>query len=175
MQTFIALFRGINVGGKNILPMKDLAATLESMGCKHVKTYIQSGNVIFQSTRKETRTLARDITSAIQEHNGFAPWVLLLDLAQLRKAIKCNPFDEAKGNTVHYYFLAANPENPDLDALLQLKSASEAFKLVNLTFYLFAPDGIGRSKLAANVERCLGVQATARNGNTVNKLAALAG
>jgi uncharacterized protein (DUF1697 family) len=75
-----------------------------------------------------------------------------------------------EGKSLHFFFLASTPAKPDLDALAKLKSSSEEFKLGKNVFYLHAPDGIGRSKLAAKVEKALGVPATARNWNTVSKL-----
>jgi len=88
----------------------------------------------------------------------------------LQDAVENNPFTTEDGKALHFYFLNAYPNNPDLDRLLAVKSGSEAFKLHKKVFYLYAPDGIGRSKLAAKVEQCMGIPATARNWNTVKKL-----
>ena len=96
MKTYIALFRGINVGGNNILPMKDLAALLEKLGAQDVKTYIQSGNVVFRYKAKNTPQLSAGIRAAIKESHEFEPMVLLLDLAELEQAIASNPFPEAE-------------------------------------------------------------------------------
>jgi uncharacterized protein (DUF1697 family) len=170
MNTYIALFRGINVGGKNILPMKDLVATLEGMGCKKVQTYIQSGNVVFQSKNKQTNKIAREIGSNIMESHGFEPKVLLLEKAELQDAIENNPFDTDDGKALHFFFLDSSTKDPGLEKLMAVKSTSEEFKLHKSIFYLYAPDGVGRSKLAAKVEHSLGVPVTARNWNTVSKL-----
>lgn len=175
MNTYIALFRGINVGGKNILPMKDLVVILENMGCKHVKTYIQSGNVVFQNRETQSDKIAREIGSEIAKWHGFEPTVLLLKKAELQLAIENNPFDtnsfeNKQGKALHFFFLESYPKDADLKRLEAVKAKSEKFELVNNVFYLYAPDGIGRSKLAAKVEKSLGVAVTARNWNTVNKL-----
>ena len=176
MNTYIALLRGINVGGRNILPMKALAALLEALGCQNVKTYIQSGNVVFQSEEEDTARLASAISAAVTEHYGFEPHVLLLALEELEKAMTLNPFPEAEAEpkTLHLNFLAATPPNPDLEALATLKKENEGFQLIGNVFYLYAPDGIGRSKLAANAERLLGVAMTGRNWRTVSKVMEMA-
>ncbi len=173
MNTYIALLRGINVGGRNILPMKDLVGTLEGMGCEKIKTYIQSGNVVFQSKKKQSTKIAGEISSKILKSHGFEPKVLLLEIAELLDAIENNPFETEDGKALHFFFLDSHPKYPDLERLMAVKSKSEEFSLNKNIFYLYAPDGIGRSKLAAKVEQSMGVPVTARNLNTVSKLIAL--
>ena len=170
MNTYIALFRGINVGGNNILPMKDLVEILEGLGCEKVKTYIQSGNVVFRSKTKQANKIAGEISSKILESHGFEPKVLLLERSELQDAIENNPFNTEEGKALHFFFLNSHPNNPDLEKLMAVKSKSEEFKLHKKVFYLYAPDGVGRSKLAAKVEQCIGIPVTARNWNTVSKL-----
>lgn len=176
MKTYIALFRGINVGGNNRLPMKELAALLESLGAESVKTYIQSGNAVFRHETESTAELSSSISAAIKESHGFEPRVLLLELAEMEQAIASNPFPqaEAEPRTLHLYFLTAAPQNPGLEMLDGLKKANEQYKLIDKVFYLYAPDGIGRSKLAERVEKALGVAATARNWRTASKIMAMA-
>ena len=176
MNTFIALLRGINVGGHNKLPTRELVQLLESLGLANVKTYIQSGNVVFQSERDDLPALANEIGTAVQDNHGFTPRVLLLHLANLATAVSQNPFPEAQDNhkTLHFYFLESAPPNPDLTMLEAVKTESERFALIDTVFYLHAPDGVGRSKLAEKVERALGVAATARNWRTVSKLLEMA-
>lgn len=176
MKTYIALFRGINVGGKNILPMKELVALLQNLGAQGVKTYIQSGNAAFQHQAEQAVELSDRIRAAISESHGFEPQVLLLDVAELEQAIASNPFPQAEADpkTLHLYFLADRPETPDLETLDNLKQDTEQYGLADKVFYLYAPDGIGRSKLAARVEKSLGVTATARNWRTVSKIMAMA-
>ena len=77
MKTYIALFRGINVGGTNVLPMKDLVALLENIGSQNVKTYIQSGNAVFQSEEENASLLSNKIRAAIKKSHGFEPTSLL--------------------------------------------------------------------------------------------------
>jgi len=156
--------------------MKELASMLENIGLVNVKTYIQSGNAIFQCETADSSGLARAICAAIEASRGFEPQVLLLALDELQQAIDLNPFPEAEPepNTLHLNFLAAVPEQPDLEMLENIKLASERFSLIGKVFYLHAPEGIGRSKLAANTEKLLGVSTTSRNWRTVCRIIEMA-
>ncbi len=176
MKTYIALFRGINVGGKNVLPMKELSAVLEGLGLKNVQTYIQSGNVVFKTSTSGKRKITGEIRAAIEKSHGFAPHVLLLSIPELRNAIVSNPFPEGESEpkSLHLSFLESSPANPDLALLTSLKTTKERFKLDGTVFYLLAPEGIGRSKLAAKTEKALGVTMTARNWRSVNAILSLA-
>lgn len=155
------------------MPMANLKSVFESLDCKHVQTYIQSGNVVFDSRIKSKRTLTNLLLNATEEEFGFRPQLLLLTTAEFVAAGENNPFTKAAGEpkSLHFFFLESNPTSPDLDSLNERAIESEQFKLVDSVFYLHAPDGIGRSKLAAVVERKLGLAATARNYATVNRLA----
>ena len=161
------------MGGRNKLPMKDLTKLLESLDCQQVKTYIQSGNAAFQHATTEPHILSTHISSAIQASHGFEPAVLILPAKSLQQAIAENPFTDAGAapKTLHLYFLTSVPANPNFEKMATLKADSEQFELRKNVFYLHAPDGIGRSKLAAQAEKLLGVAATARNWRTVSKLA----
>ena len=176
MKIYIALFRGINVGGKNVLPMTELVAVLSGLGARNVKTYIQSGNAVFASLEKDPLRLSARITREINQRRGFEPHVLLLELEDLERAMRNNPFAEAAIDpaTLHAGFLASAPEKPDLKTLEALRSGTERFRLIDKVFYLHAPEGVGRSKLAAKVERVLGVPMTDRNWRTVSKMLEMA-
>jgi uncharacterized protein (DUF1697 family) len=174
VKTYIAFFRGINVGGTGTLPMNDLVGILEGMGFEEVQTYIRSGNAVFRSAPLEKDRTAQEIRSAILEMHGFAPAVLLLEGAELQAAAADNPFEAAEGKALHLFFLESLPGKPDLAGLGAVKAETEQFELRAKVFYLYAPDGIGRSRLAARVEQSLGVPATARNWNTVSRLLAMA-
>lgn len=173
MNTYIVLFRGINVGGKNILPMKDLKDTLTRVGFEAIKSYIQSGNLILQSAEIKASKIAQQICLAVEKNFSFSPTVLVLDIRGLQKAINNNPFSTEDGKRLHFYFMDSKPKNPDLKVIAELKIESEQYELKDNVFYLFAPQGIGRSKLAARIERAMGVPATARNWNTVSKLSSM--
>src|SRR6185436_13604068 len=92
MKICIALLRGINVGGKNLLPMKELVAMLADLGAQKVKAYIQSGNVVFAWKGKDTSQLANQIRAEINRRRGFDPHILLLELKEFEKVIQQNPF-----------------------------------------------------------------------------------
>lgn len=172
MKTWIGLFRGINVGGNNILPMAQLKRDLESLNLKNVRTYIQSGNVVFDSTARTASSLSRKIGARIEKQHGFRPNLFILNREELLTSIESNPFPRAVSDpkTLHFFFLAEPASNPDKKALENAKSPTEKYKLMDRVFYLYAPDGVGRSKLAANAEKYLGVATTARNYRTVDKL-----
>jgi uncharacterized protein (DUF1697 family) len=176
MNTFVALLRGINVGGRNSLPMKDLVVILEGIGARNVKTYAQSGNAVFQSAEEDLSQLSKKLTAEIKKHRGFEPHVLILRLDAIEEAMAHNPFPEAEAepSSLHLGFLAAVPKNPDLGKLDSLKKESERFRLIGSVFYLHAPEGVGRSKLAAGSEKLLGVPMTDRNWRTVCKIRELA-
>jgi len=152
------------VGGRNLLPMKELVAALEDRNYQNIKTYIQSGNVVLQSLNKPD-----DIASIVQDRFGFGPEVFVFEESEFQAAIVSNPYRSVNGKDIHFYFCK---DRPNLDAvkLERYQSESEEYHLKDKVFYLFAPDGIGRSKLAANLESCLGVTATGRNLNTILKL-----
>lgn len=172
MSVWIALFRGINVGGHNKLPMEDLVNDLAGVGLDEVRTIIQSGNVVFRSKRRSGSALAREIETAVEDAHGFRPAVLVLDLTGFRQRLDANPFPEATADpkTLHLSFAAAEPSAPDLAAIERACSPTERWRLDGDVFYLHAPDGIGRSKLAAGAERWLKVPMTARNWRTLGRL-----
>jgi uncharacterized protein (DUF1697 family) len=172
MNTYVVFLRGINVGGRNTLPMKELVVLLEDIGCRNVRTYIQSGNVVLQSTNRSASGLSRAISLEVKKRRGFEPHVLLLRVNDFERAIAANPFPEAETDPtgLHFGFLDTVPSKPDLNKLESLKVKSERFQLIDKVFYLYAPDGVGRSKLAASSERLLGVSMTDRNWRTLCKI-----
>jgi uncharacterized protein (DUF1697 family) len=164
METYVALFRGINVGGNNILPMKELKWLLEENSCHNTKTYIQSGNVVFDSEEPP-----ENINLLIEEKYGFKPEILIINKKEFLELVSGNPYSSTIGKQIHFYFCKDAPK-ANVVRLDELKSETERWSINGKVLYLYAPDGIGRSKLAANIEKCLGVAGTGRNLNTVNKL-----
>jgi len=166
------LFRGINVGGNNILPMAELRNELKSMGCTNVRTYIQSGNVVFESSARRPEPLAKKIALQVDSSHGFRPTVIVLTGPDLQMAIDDTPFPDAEQllKTLHFFFLSQPAFSADIQGLTAAQSGSEQYQLTDQVFYLHAPDGLGRSKLAARAEKLLGVSTTARNFRTVSKL-----
>ena len=171
---WIALLRGVG-GGIRPLPMRELVPALEAIGLKDVRTYIASGNVIFNSAKQPAR-LAAEIERCIEKKFGFHSNTFVLSVQDLQRAAKANPFPQAdaKPQTLHLFFLAQPAKAAKIDAMNELKSKSEEFVLTNKVFYFYTPDGFGISKLANKAEKLLGVDTTARNWRTVGKLLELA-
>jgi uncharacterized protein (DUF1697 family) len=156
--------------------MKELVARLEGLGCTDVRTYIQSGNSVFRHGEKDAPRLAARIGAEIRESHGFEPDVLLLTTDRLEQAVASNPFPDAESepSKLHLFFLATTAVSPDIDAIDRLRSENERLELMSDVAYLHAPDGIGRSRLAAGLEKALGVAATGRNWRSVGKILEMA-
>ncbi len=172
MAVLIALLRGVNVGGGTMLAMADFRAALERLGCKAMATYINSGNAVFRHDRPAG--LGERISAALTMKNGRHPPCLVLTRAALEAALAASPYAPADPRHLHLFFLDG-PAKPDLAALGALAVEGEQFTLQGEVFYLHAPAGIGRSKLAAAMGRHLGgVGMTARNLRTCETLSAMA-
>lgn len=148
-----------------MLPMKQLAAVLADNNYEDIKTYIQSGNLVLNSQINPEN----NIGTLIHCNFGFKPEVLSLAVNEFITSVKNNPFSSQEGKAIHLFFCKYTPKIDNVK-LKKLKSDSEEYFIKGKVFYLHAPDGIGRSKLVANIESCLGTPATGRNLNTVNKL-----
>ena len=172
MESIIILFRGINVGGNNIIQMKDLTGLLLKLGLKNIKTYIQSGNVIAYAGDADTGHIRTAVTSAVMKERGFEPKIIILQKDEFEAVMKNNPFPEAESDpkALHIGFLSEQPDNPDIKKMDAVKKETERYRIIGKAFYLYAPEGIGRSKLASESERLLGVQLTDRNWRTVKKI-----
>jgi uncharacterized protein (DUF1697 family) len=171
MTVYIALLRGINVGGKHKLPMKPLVNLMEQNGFAGARSYIQSGNLVFHSSGRPAQRLGE----LIEQEFGFRPGVFLLTAAELEEAVIASPYAPKEGKHLHLFFCDPTPGPIDTGYLDALKAPTEEFRLVGKVFYLHAPEGIGRSKLAAKIDKAIpGVSMTARNLNTVTKLVELA-
>ena len=157
--------------------MKDLAAYLTQLGCRDVRTYIQSGNAVARQSSKSISTLARSLSETIADNHGFAPHVLAFAADKLDSIIEENPFAAAESNPAFLVvgFLDRAAKSPNLARLDKLRTASERFHLTDDAFYLHVPEGLGRSRLATAAERAVGVAMTMRNWRTVMKLHEMAG
>jgi uncharacterized protein (DUF1697 family) len=174
MTTWICLLRGVNVGGHNKLPMKALATELEALGLSNVRTYIQSGNVVFRGPSQKPDALGAKIRGAILGKFGFEPAVLVIEASDFAAAAAANPFPEStgesEGRTVHLFFLTDAPKAIPRERLDSIRVPSERWQVIGKVLYLHCPEGFGTSKLAAQAEKILGVPATARNWRTVKTL-----
>lgn len=165
MKTFIVLFRGINVGGNNKLPMKLLVPLLENNGFTNVSSYIQSGNIILDSINNPTLT----IKTLILKDFNLSLSIIALAVEDFINIRVNNPYSSHDGKLVHCYICKSKPILNSA-YISKYKSENEEVTLIHHTLYLYAPNGIGCSKLVKNVEKCLGVASTGRNLNTINKL-----
>jgi len=176
MQTYIALLRGINVGGHKKILMSDLKVLLESIGLNDVRTYIQSGNVIFRSKEID---LENQIEKTIQSKYGFEVPTFVITPEEMELAFKNNPFHidvDVEGNLVYAAFLSDYP-NEDLHrAFVNTDFGEEKLVLVGKVLYFFVPKGYHNAKLNNNlIETKLKVKATTRNFKTIRKLLDLVG
>lgn len=176
MTTYIALLRGINVGGK-VLKMADLKDAVSTLDFDEVQTYLQSGNMVFRAPKASNDALAKRISDAIREHKSIDVTVMVRDAAEWNAIVSNNPYPQATEfpKTVHTFILDAMPEAARLETLRAKEAGREEWRIVDGTLYLHTPDGFGKSALGGIVERILKVPMTARNWNTVLALQDLAG
>ena len=169
MAQWVALLRGINVGGHNKVPMADLRRLCAGLGWTGVQTYIASGNLVF-AAEGEAGGLALALHAAMIAGMGVAVEALILPGAAVRSALADCPFDPAQGKRVHAFFLWAVPVL-DLAVYEALRLPNEQVAVLGQVAWLHAPDGIGASKLAEKFGHVVtGTQMTARNLNTLRKL-----
>ncbi len=172
MTSYVALMRGINVGGKNKVPMARLRVMFETLGHGDIVTYIQSGNVVFTSAAKPPR-VARDIAAGIEQEFGIRVPVVVRTRAELAKVVATNPYVKAGADVakLHVTFLADRPAAAAIKRLDPDRSPPDEFVVKGREVFLHLPNGMGRTKLGVDYfENRLGTIGTARNWNTVNKL-----
>jgi len=164
----VALLRGVNVGGNNLLPMKDLAAMFTAAGCKNVVTFIQSGNVVFDGNPKAGAA----VCSQIEAKFGFKTTIILRTLAEMEAIVAGNPYPVP--DLTHVMFLSSQP-SPELVAQLDAnRSVPDQFTVAGKEIYLHLPNGAGRTKLTSPYfDSKLKAVTTARNWRTVLKLLAM--
>lgn len=175
-QVFIALYRGLNVGGTGMVKMDALRAMHAGLGHSAVKTYVQSGNVVFRA-EGAADGIAEAIVPAFAGAFGFAAKVMVRDAASLERFVAENPYAEAAAadpTKVHAAICEGRPDEAGLTALLERTGGPEQFVVGDGILYLHAPDGVGRSKFAAGMERAARVPLTARNWRTMEALQAMA-
>jgi len=173
MPAYIALIRGINVGGNKKVPMEKLRGLCERLGCERVQTYIQSGNVVFQEKRT-AEELAVKIEAEIAREFGFTASVILRTTQELERAMGNSPFSKQSKRYPDRVFIAFLSDAPKAEAAKRLEALAtkdEQVRCLGKEVHMWYENGIGRAKLNGSVvERVLAVRATARNWNTCNKL-----
>lgn len=175
MNAWVLLLRGLNVGGRNRLAMAPLRGMLKRLGLRQVRSVLQSGNLVFTGVI-DARAFGGIVEDVIAEAHGFRPRALVLSGDSFGEIAAAYPWPEAWGDPTrgHVWFLDRPSETP-LAALTRIAAPRERVALTERALYLHAPDGIGRSKLAARAEDLLGVATTARNLATIQRITGLLG
>jgi uncharacterized protein (DUF1697 family) len=178
MPTYIAMLRGINVSGHKIIKMEQLRASFTAMGFSNTKTYIQSGNIIFEASNDSTASISKKIGQRILGDFGFSVPVTLKTAKEMEQIIKRNPFPRMPAidhSKLHVTFLDDDPPKNALEQLLPLASKPEQLRTIGQEIFLYCPNGYGNTKLSNTaIEKKLSVGATTRNWKTVNTLLAMA-
>ncbi|WP_074109888.1 DUF1697 domain-containing protein [Paenibacillus sp. P46E] len=177
MNTYIALLRGINVGGNKIIKMQALKTMFESLGYEQVRTYIQSGNVVFESGKSAAAKLEAAISAAILDTFGFEVSVMIRTLAELEAAITANPFQNLSQEDykrLYVSFLSKAPSEEALVKLIPYADGADKLRIAGKEMYTLYEVSVSQSPLfKVPLDKWLGTSITARNWNTVNKLAAI--
>ncbi|KOU57699.1 hypothetical protein ADK57_37910 [Streptomyces sp. MMG1533] len=173
--TYAALLRGINVGGAKRVPMAELRTLMEGLGYEGVRTYLQSGQAVFACDHGDQESLAAELAGAIEKRFGFAVDVIVRDHAYLKAIADACPFPaaELEAKQLHVTYFSAPVDAERFAEIDQAAFLPEEFRLGDRALYLYAPNGLGRSKLAEHLSKPRlnkGVIATSRNWNTVVKL-----
>ncbi len=178
MPVAISMLRGVNVGGHNCIKMEALRAMYESLGLRDAQTYVQSGNVVFRTSARDTGSLGKRIEAKIEQTFGFRPTVMVRTTSDLRDVIRRNPFASRRGldpRKLLITFLAADPAPEARAKILGIRADPEELRVHGREVYAYYPNGFGRAKLsAALIERTLSMSGTGRNWNTVTKLLEIA-
>ena len=173
MQSYIALLRGINVGGHKKILMADLRALFESLGFKNVQTYIQSGNVVFRSI--EETNLASKIADAIETKYDFIVPVLIKKGSELSEILSKCPFSDEKREKSYFILLKESPSQENIALTTGFSHPNEEFHIEEDCVYIYYALGAGKAKMGNNFfEKKLKVKATARNYRTMAKLLVMA-
>lgn len=174
MKIYSALLRGINVGGHKKVPMAELRELLTKSGLDNVQTYIQSGNVIFQSNESDKRILEDLIHNAIKNHFGFEVPVLVRTKGDLQRIFDNCPFSEEKKTNSYFTMMSVAPDKDLITEASQKNYRDEEYVILNDCIYFYCANGYGRAKFNLNFfERKLKVDATSRNYKTMVKLLSL--
>jgi uncharacterized protein (DUF1697 family) len=174
MNRYIALLRGINVSGQKLISMAELKEHFKLPGFQNVVTYIQSGNVLFDSKETDTAILREKIEKQLQKKLGYAVTVVLRSTEAIRHVVQNNPFTGSlEGRKLYVTFLASEPSKGAYDALKGYLNEYEEVQISGTEVYIIT-NGYGDTKLSNTlIEKKLGIPATTRNWNTVNKVLAL--
>lgn len=178
METYIAILRGINVSGQKMIKMPELKLHLEEAGFRNVRTYIQSGNVLFEYKRADAGKIGSLIKKLIETKFGFDVPVIVKTVSELVEVMENNPFLKKRKEDIdklHVTFLSEEPKKEQLDKFIPPANIPDEYIFSGKAIYLVCPNGYGQTKLTNNFfENKLKVTATTRNWKTVLKLAEMA-
>lgn len=174
MPAYIAMLRGVNITGNNSIKMEQLRGLCNSLGFQNVETYVQSGNIVFQTRSEDPLALSKSIGEAILESFGFDVPVIMRTSKEMRSVIANNPFLKEKkidSSKLHVTFLSESPQKGSLKKLGAIAMSPDQYYSASHEIYLYCPAGYGRTKLSNNaIEKALSVSATTRNWRTTNTL-----
>jgi uncharacterized protein (DUF1697 family) len=178
MVVIVSMLRGVNVGAHNRIKMDALRALYESLGLRDPQTYVQSGNVVFRTDKRDLVALAKRIEDAIERSFGFRPAVILRTASELRDVIARNPFAKRRDiepSKLLVNFLAGDPGTEVREKVLSLKTDPEELRMDGRELYIYFPNGMARPKMSwAVLEKTLKTTGTGRNWNSVAKLLEMA-
>ncbi len=174
MNSWIAILRGINVSGLRKLTMKELSTLFEGLRCNNVRTYIQSGNVVFESAKLDPANFAKQAEARIKKQYNFDVPVIVRSLADMKHVSKANPYLKRKGielDKLHVTFFGEAPVAALAEKIMGVTFGNDSFSLIGGEVYVHCPDGYGKTKLNNTFfESKLKVIASTRNWRTVNQL-----
>lgn len=167
MGKWVALFRAINVGGRNLVPMAELRSYFVSIGCTDVESYIQSGNVVY---RRKEMISTEELEKSIAREFRISPLIVQRNESEMARIVERNPFDECQNAAVHVGFMKATAPLQTLDSLDEVRFLPERYRIDGEQIYLYLPRGMGEAKLPDHFRQRLSIPTTFRNWKTVCKL-----
>jgi uncharacterized protein (DUF1697 family) len=179
MAVIVAMLRGVNLGGHNMIKMEALRALCGSLGLRDAQTYVQSGNVVFRTKHRNLAALAKRIEDAIERGFGFRPAVIVRTTSDLRGVIAKNPFASRRGidpSRLLVTFLAGVPGTEARERILKIKADPEELFIEGREVFIYFPNGVAHPKLSwvRDIGKMLGTSGTGRNWNSVSKLLEIA-
>jgi len=174
MPAVVAMLRAVNLGSHNRIRMDALCTLCDSLKLRNARTYVQSGNVVFQTSERNLSRVAASIEKRIERDCGFRTDVIVRSQDEMRDVVARNPFAKRKdvdGKRLLVFFFGTDPGADAPEKIRSVKADGEALHLDGRELYIYFPDGVGRSRVSTSaIERMLKVAGTGRNWNSVRKL-----
>ena len=170
MTKYIAFLRAVNVSGHNLIKMADLKRMFESVGLENVQTFIQSGNVVFESSEKDTASLEKRIESQLEKASGYKIRLFVRTMRELQSIVSKSPFEPKADETAYVAFLNQKPDKEQGQVLMSFKSEADDFAVKGREVYILRRDR-EKSVFSNNfIEKILKLPATTRNLTTIKKI-----